>query len=93
MSAGVNVDWRVEGGGWKTVPKEIADVIHISRYNLYQSDGLIYKYTLEFTNTVNHNFRFTDQSPDIYFIFTIREGDHSVSYNSDAPNIKHVKAS
>ncbi|KIO26565.1 hypothetical protein M407DRAFT_243675 [Tulasnella calospora MUT 4182] len=83
-----NVTWPVGDQTWK----EVTDIPSITRYRLYPITHIFYSYQLDFTNSVNLDFIFYDQSGDRYTKSTFVNGDHSVHYKSDDPTILLVKA-
>jgi hypothetical protein len=76
--------WEPGGAGYTSPGAENIGII-----NGYVSHdrGMIYSYRINFYNSKGWNFRFIDESGDVYSITTIRNGWHYIDYNSDRPII------
>ncbi|KAF9196507.1 hypothetical protein BGZ49_002765, partial [Haplosporangium sp. Z 27] len=73
------VDWPVDGENWKETSQEIKDYTGISRYKLYESNGIdsvLYRYTLWIETTKTKDCRFIDDSGDSYSLSVNSCGQH-----------------
>ncbi|KIO26566.1 hypothetical protein M407DRAFT_24151 [Tulasnella calospora MUT 4182] len=86
-----SVNWPVGDDSWK----DVTGINGITRYRLYPNPSpinILYNYILEFTNSLNFDFRFYDESEDSYAVQTWANKDHEVKFSSDYPTIILVKA-
>jgi len=91
---GITVDWRRQGTmNWNATSKTVQDTAAITQYILKEhstdSDGDIHC-TLYFSNTEHYGYHFYDHTGDKYWVSTWRNGDHSVYYYSQKPNINYI---
>ena len=52
--------------------------------------GIIYKYKIEIQTVGAKTVTFFDESGDCYRLKCIRDGNHSISYNSKKPRIRRI---
>ncbi|VXB49759.1 conserved hypothetical protein [Flavobacterium sp. 9AF] len=92
----IKVDWpATNSSDWIVQDSSFIATTGISRYSL-DKDRPWYKYykiVLNFTAQVHYDYYFTDETGDIYECNVYSNGDHYVQYNSEKPNIIHVKGS
>jgi hypothetical protein len=92
----VDVNWpRTDGeGDWIVQSGSFITTTAISRYKLLKQPWYkIYGTVLHFTCQEHYDYYFTDESGDIYNCNVYANGNHYVQYNSDRPNIMHIKGS
>ncbi|PUU78396.1 hypothetical protein B9Z19DRAFT_1126820 [Tuber borchii] len=87
---GIVVNWPVGDSSWKDTTDEVKEVAGITRYRLWAPESFPSIYEFGFTNTINYNFSFTDETGDSYGVNTWTTGDHSVKYNSEKPTIVFI---
>lgn len=92
---GISVNWPVEYNAWKSPTDDQTKVSAITGYCLETTGTLLepYKYILHFINTEHYDYKFTDESNDVYEVDTWSNGNHYVQYNSDQPTIIYVSGS
>ncbi|KLO18881.1 hypothetical protein SCHPADRAFT_92219 [Schizopora paradoxa] len=84
------VEWEVTGNSWV----ETSDDLHqyITAYKLDIAKGnLIFNWCLEIRNAENKCYHFIDRTNDDYELTCKQSGEHTLKYNSDAPQIKIVR--
>ncbi|PYH28380.1 uncharacterized protein BO87DRAFT_371120 [Aspergillus neoniger CBS 115656] len=88
--------WPVGDSTWKTTDTVFQRETGISRYRLFQADGLIYKYQLDFEVTERQGeyastYVFFDSEGDEYYKMVFVTGTHTLNFNSGDPYIQQVK--
>ncbi|MFC5045571.1 hypothetical protein ACFSTE_18635 [Aquimarina hainanensis] len=92
----IEVYWpATDNDNWIVQDSSFIATTGISRYSLNKDRPWykVYKKILNFTCQVHYDYYFTDETGDIYECNVFRNGNHYVQYNSDKPNIIHVKGS
>ncbi|KAL8861617.1 MAG: hypothetical protein Q9178_002142 [Gyalolechia marmorata] len=90
---GLDVNWPLGNSDWKGSSTDVQSTAAITRYALHSSSFPRFDFVLEFTNTVNYNYHFYDQTGDSYQVNTYDEGNHYVRFNSAKPTILFVTGS
>ena len=71
---------------WISTSSHVGNLSAITAYELYKYSGFN-KYVSQFNNTLTCDYKFKDESGDIYECDTWTAGDHWVRYDSDKLNI------
>lgn len=72
---------------WKETDLDIKKATGITRYTLYCQSGLVYKFCLRIDTTQRNDFRFSDESGDVYALNCYQKGVHDLCYSSKKPII------
>ncbi|KAL3264740.1 hypothetical protein ABHI18_000445 [Aspergillus niger] len=88
--------WPVGDSTWKATDSVFQRETGIARYRLFQADGIIYKYQLDFDVTERQGefastYVFYDSEGDEYYKVVFATGTHTLNYNSGDPYIQQVK--
>ncbi|PLB52345.1 hypothetical protein P170DRAFT_472245 [Aspergillus steynii IBT 23096] len=91
-----NAGWPVGDKSWKPTDYTFARETGIDRYRLYDAGGRIYTYQLDIHVADGESgwlrtYVFEDSTADEYTINAFRDGEHSVSFNSEDAYILRVK--
>jgi hypothetical protein len=92
----IQVNWpATDDDSWIVQDSSFIATTGISRYSLDKNRPWykIYKKVLSFTAQEHYDYYFTDETGDIYECNVYYNGDHYVQYNSEKPNIIHIKGS